>query len=93
VGAGLFLFDEPESALSPQSQLALLTLMYDMAGSKKSQFVIATHSPILLTYPGCDIVSFDSADLPHVELEQTSHYQITRGILDAPELYWKHLRE
>jgi len=93
VGAGLFLFDEPESALSPQSQLALLMLMNGMAAGGKSQFVIATHSPILLTYPGADIVSFDSPRLPHVNIEETTHYQITRGILSDPELYWKHLRE
>jgi predicted ATPase len=93
VGAGLFLFDEPESALSPQSQLGLLTLMYDMAATGRSQFVIATHSPILLTYPNADIVSFDHPGLPHVKLEDTSHYRITRGILNDPALYWKHLRK
>jgi predicted ATPase len=91
--SGLFLFDEPESALSPQSQLALLALIDDRAAGGKSQFIIATHSPILLTYPGADIVSFDDPALPFVRFEDTSHYQITRGILNDPELYWKHLRE
>lgn len=93
IGEGLFLFDEPESALSPQRQLALLALMYRLVAANKSQFVIATHSPILLTYPGADIVSFDDARLPRIQLEQTEHYQITRGILDSPERYWRHLRE
>ena len=93
VRAGLFLLDEPESVLSPQSQLALLALMYDLAATGKSQFVIATHSPILLTYPDADIVSFDGAELRHIQMQETSHYPITRGILDNPELYWKHLRE
>jgi predicted ATPase len=92
IGAGLFLFDEPESALSPQRQLALLALMFDLAEAGQSQFIIATHSPILLTYPEADIVSFDGAALRRVRLEETSHYQITRGILEGPERYWKHLR-
>ena len=89
---GLFLFDEPESALSPQRQLALLALMYDLAGTGGSQFVIATHSPILLTFPGADIVSFDSSPLTRIAFEDTSHYRITRGILEQPERYWQHLR-
>jgi len=92
VGRGLFLFDEPESALSPQRQLALLALMFDLAATNESQFIVATHSPILLTYPGADIISFDGGMLQRVTLEQTTHYQITRGILDNPERYWKHLR-
>ena len=90
---GLFLFDEPEAALSPQRQLALLVLMSDLAATGKSQFIIATHSPILLTFPGADILSFDCAPPRRVSLEETAHYQITRGILEDPELYWKHLRE
>ena len=49
------------------------------------------HSPILLTYPGAEIVSFDSAALPTVRLEDTSHYRITKGILEHPESYWRHL--
>jgi predicted ATPase len=92
IGAGLFLFDEPESALSPQRQLALLALMFDLAEAGKSQFIIATHSPILLTYPEADIVTLDETPLRRVQLEDTSHYQITRGILEGPERHWKHLR-
>jgi predicted ATPase len=90
---GLFILDEPESALSPQRQLALLALMYDLVRSGKSQFIVATHSPILLTYPESTIVSFDHPSLPLVELTDTKHYQITHGILSRPESYWKHLRE
>jgi predicted ATPase len=55
------------------------------------QVVIATHSPILLTFPDAAIVSFDDPCLPHVRLEDTAHFQITKGILDAPGRYWKHL--
>ena len=89
---GLFLLDEPESALSPQRQLALLAIMYDLVQGGNSQFLIATHSPILLTYPDARIVSFDDERLPAVSLSDTRHYQITRGILNSPESYWKHLR-
>jgi predicted ATPase len=92
VRTGIYLFDEPEAALSPQRQLALLTIMYDQATAGESQFVIATHSPILLTYPGADIISFDDGKLERVKLEDTSHYQITRSILDNPERYWRYLK-
>ncbi len=91
IADGLYFFDEPESALSPQRQLALLALMHDHAVTGHSQFIVATHSPILLTYPGADIVSFDGSGLTRVRLEDTSHYQITRGVLENPERYWKHL--
>jgi predicted ATPase len=91
IGRGLFLMDEPESALSPQRQLALLALIHDHVMSGTSQFVIATHSPILMTFPGAQIVCFDTGKLSPTSLEETSHYQVTRGILERPELYWKHL--
>src|SRR5262245_63778064 len=89
--SGMFIMDEPESALSPQRQLALLARMADLAGAGTSQFVIATHSPILLTFPDADIISLDETPLRSVRLEQTSHYQITRGILEDPKSYWRHL--
>ena len=88
---GFFLMDEPESALSPQRQLTLLALIADRVADGKSQFIIATHSPILLTYPGATILSFDESRLAPVDLEDTSHFQITKGILERPQLYWKHL--
>ncbi len=92
IGPGLYLFDEPESALSPQRQLTLLAHMAQLAENGNSQFVVATHSPILLTYPGAEILSFDGDRVESIALEDTQHYQITRGILEAPERYWKHLR-
>ena len=92
IQAGLFLLDEPESALSPQRQLVLLAHMWAQVAAGKSQFIVATHSPILLTFPGADLVTFDGATLARVRLEDTSHYQITRGILHNAESYWKHLR-
>ncbi len=89
---GLFILDEPESALSPQRQLTLLATMYDMARLGNTQFLIATHSAILLTYPDARIISFDDEKLTTVSLTETAHYQITRGILTSPGSYWKHLR-
>lgn len=90
---GLFLLDEPESALSPQRQLTLLALMFELVEAGNTQFLIATHSPILLTYPEARIVSFDDASLPFVPFTDTQHYQITSRILSRPEAYWKHLRD
>ena len=91
-GGGLFILDEPETALSPKRQLTLLALMYDLTRAGNTQFLIATHSAILLTYPEARIVSFDDVTLPSVALEETEHYQITSGVLRNPEGYWKHLR-
>src|SRR5262249_16760574 len=86
---GLFLVDEPEAALSPQRQLALMYLLRDRVERGRTQFIIATHSPILLTFPGAAIVSFDEGALRRVALTETTHYQITRGVLECPERYWK----
>lgn len=88
---GLIVMDEPEAALSPQRQLALLVQMANLAHSFKVQFIIATHSPILLTFPGASLLSFDDDGLKPTTLEATSHYQITRGILENPGRYWNHL--
>jgi len=88
---GIILMDEPESALSPQRQLTLLVRMAHLAKRGDIQFIIATHSPILLTFPGATIFSFDNGEIATVRLEETAHYQITRGILESPDRYWKQL--
>ena len=93
LSGGLYILDEPESALSPQRQLTLLAIMHNLASQGHTQFIVATHSAILLTYPEARIVSFDEPQLPTVPLTETAHYQITRGILQTPESYWKHLRK
>lgn len=92
IRSGLFLFDEPESALSPQRQLTLLAHMSALVSTGKAQFIVATHSPMLLTVPGCQILSFDGDVARQISIEETSHYQITRGILQNPAAYWKHLQ-
>lgn len=92
IHGGLLLFDEPESALSPQRQLVLLAHMAMLADAGDTQFIVATHSPILLTFPGAQILSFDGEAVSEVSLEDTSHYQVTRGILQNRDSYWRHLR-
>ncbi|WP_145320092.1 AAA family ATPase [Paenibacillus xylanexedens] len=77
---GIYLLDEPEAALSPARQLSLLRILHDLSGT--SQFIIATHSPILLGYPGAEILSFDDSHIQEVTYEETDHYQITRSFLE-----------
>jgi predicted ATPase len=88
---GLYLLDEPEAPLSPQSQLALMAMIQDMLG-EGAQFVIATHSPILLAYPGATIYSFDQAPAAVVRYEELEHVVLTREFLNAPERYIRALR-
>jgi predicted ATPase len=92
IRSGLLIFDEPESALSPQRQLVLLAHMSMLVANGRSQFIMATHSPILLTFPDARILSFDGDAVREVALEDTSHFQITKGILHNPAVYWKHLQ-
>ena len=73
--------DEPEAALSPSRQLAALAAI-DLLVQAESQFIIATHSPILLAYPKAKIVMFDSDGLSEVEYEETEHFYITRDFLN-----------
>jgi predicted ATPase len=88
---GIFLLDEPEAALSPQRQLALMTHMLRLVRTGRAQFIVATHSPILMTFPESQIVDFNVPELPDTTLTQTDHYHVTTGILSSPERYWKHL--
>jgi predicted ATPase len=90
---GLFLLDEPEAALSPQRQLTLLSILNNMEHEGKSQFIIVTHSPILLAYPGADIFLLDEEGITKVNYRDTEHYQITKSFLDNPEYYFKLLFE
>ena len=90
-GKGLYLLDEPEAALSPQRQLALLSLIHDLAEHRGSQFLIATHSPILMAYPGALLYQLDAAGIAPVRYHDTEHYRITRDFLADPERFFKHL--
>ena len=88
---GLILMDEPEAALSPQRQLTLLIQMANLVRGGKVQFIVATHSPIILTFPDAGLLSFDGGRIAATRLEDTSHYQITKDLLDHPERYWRYL--
>lgn len=88
---GLFLLDEPEAALSPNRQLALLARLHDLAEAGESQFIIASHSPILMAHPGADIISFDGGALRPVAYSETAHFQVTRNFLNEPERFLMHL--
>lgn len=86
VPGGLHLLDEPEAPLSPQSQLALLAMIAEMI-AQGAQFIIATHSPILLAFPGARIYTFDRVPIESVEFEELDHVRITRDFLNAPGRY------
>jgi len=73
---GLYFLDEPESALSPSSQLAFLKLLQQLEAGGHAQFIMATHSPILLAYPGAQLFSFDSLCIEEVKYEDTAHYKL-----------------
>ena len=80
-GNGIYLLDEPEAALSPSRQLAALRAIHQLV-EDSSQFVIATHSPILLSYPHSEIVQFDSSGTSEVAFEDTEHFSVTRDFLN-----------
>ena len=80
-GQGLYLLDEPEAALSPMRQMALLARLHTLVGAR-SQFIIATHSPILLAYPDAAIHECGPDGLRRVEYEDTEHFRITRDFLN-----------
>ena len=90
VPGGLYLLDEPEAPLSPQRQLALLAMLKEMAG-QDSQFVVATHSPILMALPGADILSFDRAPVRRLPYGEVEHVSFTRDFLNNPEAFLRHL--
>lgn len=79
---GLFLLDEPETALSPKSQLELLRLLQEMSRAGHAQFIVATHSPILLACPGSRIYSFDHLPVKTIGYEETEHFKIYKGFME-----------
>lgn len=83
--------DEPEAALSPQRQLTFLKILHDLSTAGDTQFIIATHSPILLGYPDATIFSFDEECIEEVDYESTDHYQITKYFLDNRERFLREL--
>jgi predicted ATPase len=82
-GHGLYILDEPEAALSPQRQLAVLSRIHDLV-LDDSQFIIATHSPILMAYPDACIYQFSKDGISKLAYEETEHFQVTRDFLADP---------
>jgi predicted ATPase len=89
-GNGLYLLDEPEAALSPTRQLSALCRMHDLV-KDGSQFIIATHSPILLAYPGAKIYQLDANGYAETLYEETEHYRVTKEFLNHPARMLKEL--
>ena len=83
-GKGLYILDEPESALSPQRLMSLLVAIDDLV-KRDSQFIIATHSPILMAYPNAEILQFSESGIQTVAYKETDHYKITKQFIDTPE--------
>jgi predicted ATPase len=84
---GFYLLDEPETALSPKSQLELLRLLHHMGRMGHAQFVIATHSPILLACRESRIYSFNHIPMQEIEYKNTDYYRIYRSFMDDPNRY------
>ena len=83
-GNGLYLLDEPEAALSPTGQMTMLCLLQELV-ERNSQFIISTHSPILMTFPGAQVLELSERGIQAVPYWKSAHFQLTKRFLDAPE--------
>lgn len=91
-GNGFYILDEPEAALSPMKQLALISEI-DKLTAKNSQFIIATHSPILMAFPGAQILELSDSGIRPTVYKETEHYKVTREFLNDPERMLYYLLE
>lgn len=87
---GVYLLDEPEAALSPLKQLSLMAFILEVLRSDNAQFIIATHSPILMGMPDCTLYEVQEDGLQQVSYKDTDHYRITKTFLDNPQHYLRH---
>jgi predicted ATPase len=90
---GLYLIDEPEAALSPARQLSLIVLIQEAVKNKGSQFIIATHSPIIMAMQEAQILHFENNTISEINYTDTPHYQLTKAFMDNPERYLRGLEE
>jgi predicted ATPase len=88
---GLYILDEPEAALSPQRQLAFLRIIHELETPRHAQFLIATHSPILLAYPGATLYPFEEDGIGEIAYRETDHYLVTKEFLNGPERILRYL--
>jgi len=84
---GLFILDEPEAALSPQGQITLLVLMHRLVNEQYSQVIMATHSPLLMAFPGATIYQITEQGVQKIAYDDTEHYQVTRTFLNSPHAF------
>lgn len=91
-GNGLYILDEPEAALSPAKLLELMCYMKALEESN-SQFIISTHSPILMAYPGADVLQLTDRGIHRTDFRETDHYRITKRFLDSPDTVFRYLFE
>lgn len=91
-GKGLYIFDEPEAALSPARQMSMLVRLHELIAAE-SQFIIATHSPILMAYPDAWIYQIGPSGLDRVDYENTDHFSVTRGFLNNHRAMLRQLLE
>jgi predicted ATPase len=89
--SGIYLLDEPEAALSPRRLLELMAIIFTLEQSGEAQFIIITHSPILMAYPHGQIISLDYGKPTVIDYKETDHYQFTKSFLDNPDAYFRHL--
>ena len=87
---GFYILDEPEAPLSPNKQLTLLVMLHNMA-KQGARFLISTHSPILMAYPGATLLEIQEGELVEVTFNEIEHVRMTKDFLDAPERYLRHL--
>jgi predicted ATPase len=87
---GIYILDEPEAALSPQRQLTFLAIINQLEKSGNAQFIIATHSPILLSYPNAIVLNLDN-NLEEIDYKETEHFKLTKEFLNNPDSFFRHL--
>jgi predicted ATPase len=90
IPGGLYLLDEPETPLSPMKQLSFISMLKEMV-EQGSQFIIVTHSPIIMAFPGAVIYNFDALPIEKANYEELEHVNLMRDFLNKPELYLRHL--
>ncbi len=88
---GIYLIDEPEAALSPTRQLSLLTLIMEKIKKTGAHFIIATHSPIIMSVPDSEVFYFEDGKISKIDYTETEHYRLTKTVLDNPESIMKIL--
>lgn len=91
VNEGIYIFDEPEAALSPQKQFALISILNDLAQNGKCQFIIATHSPLLITLPNSTIYEINNGELIEKSFNETNQFILYKNFINCPERYLHYL--